>query len=112
MRALLRILAVFFEWFFSPKRTQKREAAATEKSKGEVESEVRRKDTDAVNARLDKLLLVCLLPLVFGCASRPKTVYIPAGDKVLPLQYEGRDGWWVPEAVFIRMVQKLEEAKR
>lgn len=106
--SILKILAAIFAWLTSSRRLAKKDAEEKTQRLERAADEVRSRDVDAVNARLTKYLVVLILPFVVGCAARPKVVYIPAEDKVLPMEHQGRAGWWVPEAVFIRMVQKLE----
>lgn len=106
---LLQAISILVSWFFSDKQITKREHAAKDKAAADAVDAVRRKDVDKVNNILRRNLGIVLISVfcLSGCATSKPPVYIMDEDKVLPIEYEGRQGWFVPDRVFESMMVKI-----
>jgi hypothetical protein len=108
MKALIEILAAVAKWFFGDRQQEKRaEAKRQDAAQGAVEA-VKTKDVDKVNAILHGKLCMAMIGVaaLASCATvRP--VYIAESDKVFPVVIEGKAGWFVPDPVFEKMMQKI-----
>ena len=122
--ALFSAVGYVFKFLCGRQATAKaREAKAAQKDvakeQQKIAEEVRNKDVDAVNARIQSfrrtpLPLVTIAVAVFalaGCTTT-KVVYVEEQDKVVPMQHAGQSGWWVPDHVMIDILTRLDEAER
>jgi len=115
MKALLDLVTAFFKWLAnrnSPEAIEYRKEKQAEGVKDSVDKAIIKRDEDEVNRHLNRMLgvVVVLAVLAGGCAHR-RTVYIHESDKVIFHELNGKPGWWVPEAIFGRMMNKLAEAE-
>jgi len=121
IKSLINAVCAVFRWLANrntPEAIKERRESADEALREDVADAVEAKDEDKVNAHLDNLLrcapllLIITVALTLNCSCvRTRTVYIPEEDKVLEYSLNGRPGWWVPHGVFVRMMDKLAEAK-
>jgi len=118
MKALIELISAFFRWLAnrnSPEAIGERKKKETEAMRNAVDRAVVSRDEDAVNRHLDNLLrlilVIFLSTMMCSCVTRSRTVYIGADEKVRYLELDNQPGWWVPESVFGRMMNKLAEAK-
>jgi hypothetical protein len=110
MKALLEILAAVAKWFFGDRQQAARDAAETERRRREANKAVKTRDEDKVNAILRKHLIYAVLPLclLVSCkTAAPVPEYIPAEEKALAIEWQGRPGWFVPQVVYEAMIDKL-----
>lgn len=115
MKALLNLITAFFRWLAnrnSPEAIAERKEKEAEGVMDSVDKAIIKRDEDDVNRHLNRMLgvVVVLAVLSVGCAHR-RTVYIRDSDKVIFHELNGKPGWWVPEAIFGRMMNKLAEAE-
>lgn len=78
------------------------------RDKENVRKAVVEKDKETVNEHLNKFLMLPLLVILFvgGC----KTYTVVASDReVVPIVHEGVDGWFVPNATMLDIMDKLGE---
>jgi hypothetical protein len=115
---LIRLGAGVFEYMNQPARRRAAAAKAIEKEAAERrareqadEQAVREGDKDHVNGRLSDLLplVVAGALLASGCATR--TVYVPADREVVPIEHDGRAGWFVPNATLNDLLQAAQRAR-
>lgn len=106
--------------------------ARDRKAEAQAEEAIVRGDATRVNADFKDLLrawplaLVCGAPLLlFGCASKPRLVVVPADEAMVPLVRDAVEvgcyripaqgvpceGWYVPNATLLKIRRKLEERK-
>lgn len=96
-----------------PQAAKLRKVDAQAKDVQSIAGEVQRKDADAVNRRLKDLLkcgvvLLAVAVLAAGCG-HTRVVYVPDGDKAIPLEYNGRPGWWLPDHVMANLLERATE---
>lgn len=111
------ILGFVFGWLLKParleKKAEKKEAKRLDARHDEIQSEVAGKDTDAVNARIGRILRVLVVVGVsvygFGCKTHYKAIYVPESAKVVPMDLNGASGWWVPDHVLVQLLEKAEK---
>ena len=114
MKTLLALFASFFRWLANwsdPEAVARRDKVAQDKETIKAVQEVIRKDEDAVNNRLKKHLPLLFIGffLMAGCV---RTVYIEETDRVIPLEHNGKPGWWVPEGRFAQIMERLEAKEK
>ena len=116
LSSLFAAIAAWFGWKASPEGAKAAQAARQARIDADVATTtdaVRKGDQDAVNARVRDLMRVAvlwaLLGLSVGCGTTTRVVYVPENEKVIRLDYEGRQGWWVPDSIMARL---MEDATR
>ena len=71
-------------------------------------------DVEKVNSRIQDILKVAILAavLAFGasCAVPTRVIYVPSDQKAVPMTYQGVPGWFVPNSVFTKLLDKAEKA--
>jgi hypothetical protein len=112
---LLSIIAALFRWLANrsePAAVARRDREELEATKQEIAREVKSHDKDAVNARMQDLLKVVAVLMVVtcaGCVSKPYPVYADKSQEMVPMSFDGRQGWFVPDALEIEIEKKLAE---
>jgi hypothetical protein len=108
MKAILEILAALAKWFFGDRQQEKRAEAKRQDAAQEAVEAVKRKDADKVNAILHSKLCLTLIGIVaMTSCTTLQPVYISESDKVFPVVIEGKSGWFVPDPVFEKIMQKI-----
>ena len=115
MRVFLNLITAFFRWLAnrnSPEAIAERKVKKTENVMDSVDKAIIKRDEDEVNRHINRMLgvVAMLAVLASGCAYR-RTVYIHESDKVIFHELNGKPGWWIPESIFGRMMNKLAEAE-
>lgn len=117
IKAIISAVAYVFKWLSNrndPVAVQQRKADAQTKDIENIAGEVHRKDSDAINKRIHDLRKAGLVFVmvyamgVCGCTT-PRVIYVPEQDKVVPLELNGRPGWWVPEMVMVDLLERATE---
>lgn len=110
LKPILTIIANLLTMWNSPARAKSKR----QKTRAEIEREVREGKVDAMNERLKKngiikalFLPLCLSLTLAGCGS-PKVVYINAPEKVDKITIENITYVLVPEGTYIEMVHRIE----
>ena len=121
MKALINAISAVFRWLANrntPEAIKERRGAENGALRDDVADAVESGDADKINAHLDDLLrcvpllMIVTVAMTLNCSCvRTRTVYVPDADKVVEYSLNGRPGWWVPHGVFVRMMDKLAEAK-
>lgn len=111
--AICRLGAALAELFLLKRKKDEREAPS--KAAQEIRQAIAEGDQEAVNLKLEEArlkrqhgsILVCVLAavllvaacLLFGCVRT--RLYVTSADReCVPMEVDGRKGWWVPEAMF------------
>lgn len=117
VRAILEAIAAVFRFLSNrndPTVVKQRKADAETKDVQSIAGEVARKDVDAINKRIHDLrkaglamLLAGALAAGTGCATR--IIYVQDGDRAVPMERDGKPGWWVPDAVMTDLLERATE---
>ena len=116
MKSIVKLLTAIMQWLANrnnPEAIEERKEKKTEAFKDDVDKATTGRDEDGVNRHLNQILCLVVLFAVCcsGCAAHKRTVYIHDSEKVVFHELNGKPGWWVPESIFGRMMNKLAEAK-
>ncbi len=111
MKAIIELIKAIFQWLANkndPANLERKNRKAEDK---EVEAAInasREKDADEINKTLRKYLALPLLciPLFAGCRTT-EVVYVADSDKVIAMEHNGAQGWWVPQPIFEKMMESV-----
>ena len=111
---ILHAISTWVGWYYSDRQQASRDKDAQDKAKAEAIAAVKNQDTDAVNDILRRNLGILLVGTVLvlglaGCATPRPPVYLPEEDKVIPIEWQGKAGWFVPQRVFEAIMAKMAE---
>jgi len=109
IQAVFRIL----NYLFSREYRQKKKKERKEDWNKEMQEDVKNKRGKEVNKDVRDVLKILVISSVFilpSCTTTP-VEYIREEDKVISMEYEGRSGWWVPENVFIKLLEKAKDSQ-
>lgn len=108
MTAILEAIAAIIKWFLGDKQVAKREDDRRKQAAQDAVDAARAKDVDKVNAILHNKLCLTLIGIVaLTSCTTLQPVYIAEQDKVFPVTIEGKAGWFVPDSVFKKWMQKI-----
>ena len=113
IKSICRTIAAWSEYWTSPEERKKRKIKKLEKKINQLKRSLIEKDQDEVNRRLQEHLVqaiaffILLYALCIGC-QRLVVTYVPEDEKAVPVTHNGVEGWFVPNNVFSRLLEKAE----
>jgi len=117
IKAICAAIAAVFRYLSNrndPAAVKQRKTDAETKDVQSIAGEVHRKDTDAINRRIHDLrkaglvlFLAGILGSGAGCATR--VIYVQDGDRAIPMERDGKPGWWLPDAVMVDLLERATE---
>ena len=104
---ILRVLdigGVLIKYLLSSKSRKNRKEQKKREKQERLRDAIKRDDKKELNRQLRKLtsrtgavIAAFVILGMTGCASTGEVVFIPEESAAVPMDYQGRDGWWLPD---------------